>query len=158
MIQIFKAFSLAFRNLFNLKILWILVWPLLVASLLWLVIGIFFWTHSNEWIADVIPFAMLKDWLDEDDLLRIINSIGDILNAIILVMLVIVTTMVITALFVMPSLINFVAKRYYPLLDRKNGGSILGSLLHVISAIVVFLVLWGIAGRRSRAAEVYGIA
>lgn len=145
MIQIFKAFSLAFRNLFNLKILWILVWPLLMASLLWLVIGNFFWTHSNEWLTKTIPFTLLNDWFNEDDLLRIVNSIGDILNAVILVMLVIVTTMVITALFVMPSLINFVAKRYYPLLDRKNGGTIVGSLLHVISAIVIFLVLWSIA-------------
>jgi hypothetical protein len=145
MIQIFNAFSLAFRNLFNFKILWILAWPLLVASILWLIIGEFFWIPSAEWLAEIIPFTIVKDWFDESDLLKITNSMGDILNVIILVMLVIVTTMIITALFVMPSLIDFVAKRYYPLLDRKNGGSIIGSLFHVISAIIIFIVLWSIA-------------
>ncbi len=145
MIQIFNAFSLAFRNLFNLKILWILVWPLLVASLFWLIVGIFFWTPSVEWIAEIVPFTFMKDWFDESVLLKITDGIGGILNVIILVILVIVTAMIITALFVMPSLIDFVAKRYYPLLQRKNGGSLVHSLIHVISAIIVFIVMLGIA-------------
>ena len=87
----------------------------------------------------------MKDWFDESALLKITDGIGSILNVIILVILVIVTAMIITALFVMPSLIDFVAKRYYPLLQRKNGGSLLGSLVHVISAIIIFIVLLGIS-------------
>lgn len=145
MTQIFNAFSLAFRNLFNFKIIWIMVWPLLVASILWLIIGKFFWIPSAEWLAEIIPFTIVKDWFDESDLLKIANNIGDILNVIIWVMLVIVTTMIITALFAMSSLINFVATRYYPVLDRENGGSIIGSLFHVISAIIIFIALWSIA-------------
>lgn len=145
MIQIFNAFSLAFRNLFNLKILWILVWPLLIASLFWLIVGIFFWTPSVEWITEIIPFTFMQDWFDESALLKITDGIGSILNVIILIILVIVTAMIITALFVMPSLIDFVAKRYYSLLERKNGGSLVDSLIHVISAIIVFIVLLGIA-------------
>lgn len=145
MIQIFNAFSLAFRNLFNLKILWILVWPLLVASLFWLIVGIFFWTPSVEWIIEIIPFTFMQDWFDESALLKITGGIGSTLNVIIIIILVIVTAMIITALFVMSSLIDFVAKRYYPLLERKNGGSLVGSLIHVISAIIVFIVLLGIA-------------
>lgn len=143
--QIFNAFSLAFRNLFNLKILWILVWPLLVACLFWLIVSNFFWTPSAGWIAGLFPFTVISDWLGESSLQMITTSIEGILNAVILVMLVIVTTLIITALFGMSPLIDFVAKRYYPLLERKNGGSIIGSLLHVITAIAVFLVLWSIA-------------
>lgn len=145
MIQIFNAFSLSFRNLFNVKILWILVWPLLVASLFWLIVGVFFWTPSAEWIAEIISFTFMKDWFDESALLKITDGIGSILNVIILVILVIATAMIITALFVMSSLIDFVAKRYYPLLQRKNGGSLVGSLVHVISAIIIFIVLLGIS-------------
>lgn len=122
-----------------------MVWPLLVASILWLIIGKFFWIPSAEWLAEIIPFTIVKDWFDESDLLKIANNIGDILNVIIWVMLVIVTTMIITALFAMSSLINFVATRYYPVLDRENGGSIIGSLFHVISAIIIFIALWSIA-------------
>lgn len=143
--QIFNAFSLALRNLFNLKILWILVWPLLVASLFWLVIGKFLWTPSAGWITEFIPLAVISDWFDESRSQIITDSIEGILNVVILVMLVIVTTLLITALFVMPSLIDFVAKRYYPLLSRKSGGSVMGSLFNVISAITVFIVLWSIA-------------
>lgn len=122
-----------------------MVWPLLVASILWLIIGKFFWIPSAEWLAEIIPFTIVKDWFNESDLLKIANNIGDILNVIIWVMLVIVTTMIITALFAMSSLINFVATRYYPVLDRENGGSIIGSLFHVISAIIIFIALWSIA-------------
>ena len=145
MIQIFKAFSLAFRNLFNLKIVWILVWPLFAATLLWIIIGKFFWTPSVEWVMEIIPYTIMKDWIDESNLIKITDGIRDILNVVIFIMLVIMTSMIITALFVMPSLIDFVAKRYYPLLDRKNGGSIMGSLFHVISATIVFIALWSIA-------------
>lgn len=145
MIRILNAFSLAFHNLFNFKILWILIWPLLVASLIWLIIGIFLWAPSAEWLIEIMSLSFLKDWIDESHLLKIVNGIGEILNVIIIVMLIIVTSMVITALFVMPLLIDFVAKRYYPLLDRKKGGSIIGSLLHIISAMIVFIMLWGIA-------------
>lgn len=143
--QIVRAISLAFRNLFNLKILWILVWPLLAACLFWLIISKFLWTPSVGWITEFVPFTIIKDWFGDSGLQMFTNSIEGVLNVIILFMLVIVTTLIITALFVMPALIAFVAKRYYPLLDRKNGGSIMGSLFNVISALVIFLVLWSIS-------------
>lgn len=143
--QIIRAISLAFRNLFNFKIFWILIWPLLVACLFWLIVSKFLWMPSVGSITEFVPLTIIKDWFGESGLQMFTHSIEGVLNVIILVMLVIVTTLIITALFGMPALIAFVAKRYYPLLDRKNGGSIMGSLLHVISAVVVFLVIWSIS-------------
>ena len=56
--------------------------------------------------------------------------------------LVYLTALVITALFGMPALIRVVAERDYPQLERKNGGSFVGSVWSAVVAIVLFIALW----------------
>ena len=36
------ALSRAFRDLFQLKVMWIVIWPMLAALLLWIVLGVAF--------------------------------------------------------------------------------------------------------------------
>ncbi|HNP52687.1 MAG TPA: EI24 domain-containing protein [Nitrosomonas nitrosa] len=145
MTQILYAFLLAFRNLLHPKILWLFIWPLIAACLLWTGISYFFWIPSADWIREMISSTAISNWLGEFYLEKAITGIEGFLNVVIFIMLVVVTTLVITALFAMPALINFVAKRYFPQLDRQSGGTIMGSLVNVISATLVFIVLWGIA-------------
>jgi CysZ protein len=51
MTPIFDALSRAFRDLFQFKVLWIVVWPMLSAILLWLVLGVTFWETFSGWIS-----------------------------------------------------------------------------------------------------------
>ena len=37
------ALARAFRDLFQFQVLWIVVWPILAASLVWLILGVAFW-------------------------------------------------------------------------------------------------------------------
>lgn len=48
----------------------------------------------------------------------------------------------ITAIFIMPALINLVANRDYPELKREYGGSIAGSVINAILACGVFILIW----------------
>jgi uncharacterized protein involved in cysteine biosynthesis len=56
--------------------------------------------------------------------------------------LVMLTALVLTALFGMPALIRVVAERDYPELRRENGGGLVGSLWNAVVAIVLFVALW----------------
>lgn len=145
MTQIISSVLIAFRNLFNLKIQWILIWPLLVSCLLWVVLSHFLWAPVSGGIIEFISTTQIKDWLAESYLIKIANNLEGLANVLIFVTLVIITTLIITAAFVMPSLINFVAMRYYPQLARKQGGNVMGNVRHVLSALLGFLLLWSIA-------------
>ena len=52
--SIFQALSRAFRDLFQFQVLWIIVWPILAASLLWVVLGMAFWGTFSGWIAEAL--------------------------------------------------------------------------------------------------------
>ncbi len=139
---LFIALSRASINLFNPRMLWIWSWPLLVSALFWGLIGMLFWTPLSGWMLTVIPVDRLQDWLETSQLQSIAEGVETIVNLIIFMALTIITSLVITALFAMPALVNFVAKRYYPDLARVQGGTIAGSMRNIIVAIVVFIMIW----------------
>jgi hypothetical protein len=116
---IFEAISRAFRDLFQFRILWIVLWPIVTAVLMWFVLGVVFWEFFSDWITSGL------------------NA-----HLVLFIPLVFVTALVITALFAMPMLIRLVAERDYPQLERKNGGSVGGNVLNALLAICIFVVIW----------------
>ncbi|MGC2164461.1 MAG: hypothetical protein WA632_00450 [Gallionella sp.] len=48
------SFSGAFRDLFQFKVLWIVVWPAIVTTVFWLAIGMVFWNTVSVWIVDAV--------------------------------------------------------------------------------------------------------
>lgn len=142
MTPIFDALSRAFRDLFQFRILWIVIWPVLAATLLWLVLGVAFWESFSGWIANGLTAIGIQSWLEGVEPRWIANSIQAMAHLILFVPLVFITALVITALFAMPALIRLVADRDYPQLKRENGGGIAGSLLNALLAIGVFIAIW----------------
>lgn len=142
MASIFDALFRAFRDLFQLKVLWIVIWPMLAAVLLWLGLGVTFWTTFSEWIASGLTAIGIQSWLDGVEPRWVANGIQVVLHLILFVPLVFITALVITAVFAMPALINLVADRDYPALERKNGGSVVGNVLNALLAIGIFIAIW----------------
>ena len=142
MIQIFKSFSRAFKDLFRLKVVWIVLWPTLVASMLWLVIGAIFWNSFSVWIAEGISMMGVEDWIGGMQKEWIASAVQIGLYLLLFLLLVVVTTLIITAIFSMPALIHMVASRYYPELKYEYGGSVVGSLVNVMIALTIFIVIW----------------
>ena len=142
MSQIINAIANATRDLLRLKIIWIMVWPILTASLLWVFIGWLFWDFFAEFI--FLGFAELgvKDWLDNQAPGWLAYSLQWLINIIFFIPLVIVTTLIITAIFSMPALIHHVAKRRYPHLKRESGGTITGSLVNALYATFMYILIW----------------
>jgi CysZ protein len=140
--QVFEALSRAFRDLFQFQVLWIVVWPILAACLLWLILGVTFWSTFSGWIASGLTTIGIQTWLEGVEPRWIAYGIQAAAHLILFVPLVFVTALVITALFATTALIRLVASRDYPQLKRENGGDLIGSLLNALIALGVFFVIW----------------
>ena len=142
MTAVLDALARALRDLFSLRVLWVVVWPLLAALLLWLVLGVTFWGTFSGWITQGLDAIGIQTWLAEIEPVWIANGIQALLHLMLFVPVVMLTALVITALFAMPALIRVVAERDYPTLKRENGGGLVGSLWNAAIAIVLFVALW----------------
>ncbi|MHB8915161.1 MAG: EI24 domain-containing protein [Thiobacillus sp.] len=142
MIAVFDALARAFRDLFRFKVLWVMIWPILLASLLWLVLAVIFWTTFSAWIAQGLDWIGIQVWLKNLEPTWVASGILVLINLLLFIPLVLVTALIITSLFAMPVLIRLVAERDYPQLQRKNGGGFMGSILNAIVALGIFIAIW----------------
>jgi CysZ protein len=142
MIPVLDAFSRAFRDVFRFQVLWIVIWPILLAGLLWLVLGISFWGVFSHWITQGLDAIGIQAWLAGIKPAWVASGVLLVVQLLLFVPLVLVTALMITALFAMPALIRLVAERDYPQLQRKNGGSFVGSMLNAVIALGIFIAIW----------------
>lgn len=139
---VFKAITYALRDLVRFKIAWIIVWPIFVAMFFWFAVGYIFWDNISELTYLVFDEIGIGEWLKNIESVWIANGINGLLHAIVFIPLVIITTLIITAIFVMPALIKLVANRYYPELKRQHGGTVSGSIINAVLASGIFILIW----------------
>lgn len=139
---IVRATTSACRDLIRFKIAWIIIWPILVSTLLWLIIGFIFQDSFSELILLVLSEMGIGEWLQNMESGWITSGIQSLIHIILFIPLVIITTLLITTIFVMPALIKLVAKRSYPELKRKHGGTLGGSIVNAILASAIFILIW----------------
>ena len=139
---VLDALYRAFRDVFRFQVLWIVVWPMLLAGLLWLVLGVAFWGVFSGWITQGLEMIGIQTWLEGLEPAWIASGLLVVVHLLLFVPLVLVTALLITSLFAMPALIRLVAERDYPQLQRKNGGGFAGSMLNAFVALVIFIAIW----------------
>lgn len=139
---VFKAIVSAFRDLLRFKIAWIMVWPILIATLFWLAVGYIFQDIFSELTYQVFDVIGIGEWLKSIESDWIAATIQGLFHIFLFVPLVIITTLIITTIFVTPALIKLVADRNYPELKRANGGSVSGSIINAVLASGIFILIW----------------
>jgi len=142
MSPIFEALARGFRDLFQFRVLVIIIWPVAVAALLWATVGVVFWDTFSGWLASGLAYIGIQPWLDGLEPRWIAMTVMVLLHLIMFVPLVFMTALVLTALFAMPALIRLVEERYYPELKRESGGSMAGNLLNALLAVLIFAAIW----------------
>jgi uncharacterized protein involved in cysteine biosynthesis len=137
----FSAFGRALRDLLQPRVLAILFLPMLGAVLLWSVLGWFFWDVWIEWFKGAIEGTAAGRWVSRQGAAWALTGVSVVFVLALLLPAVLITAMLITELIAMPVIVSIVA-RDYPALEKKSGGTILGSVANAAVAVVVFALLW----------------
>lgn len=140
--SVFSALESALKTFFCPRMLSLVLWPMLAAIVLWLGAAILFW---GSWVDDMtrlIQATPLEQWMSNGFLAAVTHYLIAIILVLLLLPAIYVTALLITAIFAMPMMLDFVAEKYYPELQRKHGGSNAGSVANAAVATAVYCVGW----------------
>jgi CysZ protein len=131
-----RSLFFALGNLLHPRMLWLMLWPVLIALALWGTLAIAFWAQLAVWLAGVLNQWLTTGWLAiQWDLQGATLIAAKFLILILLVPLIQLTALLILSTFGMPAMVEHVASRSYPALQRKRGGSLAGSLWNGVVAL-----------------------
>ena len=139
-----RSLLYAVANVLHPRMLWLMLWPMLVALALWGSLALFLWgrlaLRIAQWLQQGIDYALAWAHLDLGAAALVA---ANVLLFLLFVPLVYLTALFILSLFGMQPMVNYVASRSYPSLERRRGGGIAGSGWN--SFIAIFgLLLFGL--------------
>ena len=142
MSEVGAALLFAFANLAHPRILWLMLWPVLLALALWGAAALVLWGRLVVWLADT-----LKGWVQTAtffvnwDATDVTLFAAKALILVLLVPLIQLTALLILGVFGMPVMVNHVAERRFPELERRRGGGFAGSVWNSAVALLGMLLL-----------------
>jgi hypothetical protein len=132
-------------NVFHPRMLWLMVWPMLVALAIWGGAALFMWGALAVRIADLLrqglDYALSWTHLDVGGAALVA---ANVLLFIGFVPLVYLTALFILGIFGMQQMVDYVAQRSYADLERRKGGGVAGTVWNSVVAffgLVFFFVL-----------------
>jgi CysZ protein len=138
-----RSLLFALGNLLHPKMLWLMLWPLLIALALWGTLAIVFWTQLALWLAGLIHQWLTTGWFAFPwDMQGAAMIAAKFLILILLVPLVQLTALLILSSFGMPAMVEHVASRGFPGLERRRGGGLAGSLWNSAVALCGMALLF----------------
>jgi CysZ protein len=143
---VLRSLFSAFASLLHPRMLWLMIWPMLVSLLVWGVAAFLLWGATAVRLA-----AHLKQWI-ESGLFFVRFDTGDamlvaahVIMVLLFVPLVYLTALFILSVFGMQAMVEHVAGRRFPQLARRHGGSLAGSLLNGVVALAGLVVLGAVS-------------
>lgn len=135
------AMGRALRSLREPGILWHMLWPALLAILLWTLGAVWSWNIVVGAIMDAIStWPLLGTWMNNSEIatgtMLILVKIALVLA---LIPLIYVTAAMLVSLFALPMMLERVGVREYAELEQRHGGTNLGSVRTTLWAGLVFL-------------------
>src|SRR3954463_1565075 len=140
--SIARSLLYGFANVLHPRMLWLMVWPMLVSLALWGSVALVLWVRVAIWLAGLLrqgletaPFMARLD-LGDATLIA-----ANVLLFLLFVPLVYMTALFILGVFGMQAMVDYVARRSYPALERRKGGSAMGSGWNGVVALIGMLIL-----------------
>ncbi len=137
-----RALARAFGSMMHPQMLALALWPMLVALALWIGLAWVYWDHWSQWLSAAITGSFASQWLSARSLDRVAHYSALLLIVLAVAPMTLITALLIAALVAMPMIVNFVAARDHPQLERRRGGTVIGSVVNALVAVSVFAVLW----------------
>jgi CysZ protein len=140
--SVFGAIAYGMINVLHPRMLWLMLWPVLVALVLWGALAAALWARIALRLAGV-----LQRWLESAAFFLHFNFsdvalvAAHVLLFLLFVPMVYLTALVILGVFGMQAMVDHVARRSYPELERRGGGALVGSAWNVVIALAGMLLL-----------------
>ncbi len=140
------AFGKAVLSQLHIRMLLLTVMPFVLSLVLWGVILYFSLQPIIDWLQayflDNQLFRQVDGWLTGFGSGVATTIVVPLVAMWVLLPLMILTALIFIGALAMPAIIRHVADRHYPQLERRNGGSIWGSLWLSLTSFVLFVTLW----------------
>jgi len=148
--SIARSLLYAAANVLHPRMLWLMLWPMLVALAVWGSAALFLWAtlavRLAAWLQQALDYALAWSHVDFGTAALVAANVLLFLGFVPLVYL---TALFILSLFGMQQMVGYVAERAFPDLERRHGGGIAGSgwnsfvaLLGMLALGVVSIPLW----------------
>ena len=142
---ILNALARAFVSLLHPKMLWLMVWPVIVALVLWMMPAALYWAEAAPWITAQLHQWPAYEWAVSVWPLKLIAAwFGSILLLLLFVPAVLITVVLIISIVSMPTMVAHVGGRDYPGLVRRKGGTFAGSLWNAFAALMLIALLFAV--------------
>jgi CysZ protein len=137
-------------NVFHPRMLWLMVWPMLVSLAVWVTVAWILWGRLALWIAEVLKqwAAPIAGWAPFD-LGTAATFIANFMLLVLFFPLVYLTALFILSIFGMDKMVDHVAAQMSPSPERRRGGGTAGSIWNgivslagMVLAFLVTLPLW----------------
>ena len=142
MSEITKALIRAFASLLHPRMLFLMLWPVMIALVLWLGLALAFWSEAAAWLQLEFDQSAAIGWaITVWPLSLVATHLAWILLALLFIPLVLVTAVLIIGVFAMPAMVAHVAGRTYAQLERRQGGTFAGSVWNSVAALAWLALL-----------------
>jgi hypothetical protein len=141
--SILGALGYGLVNVFHPRMLWLMVWPMLVALALWGSVALVMWTRLALWLAE-----LLNQWalgIVRVDLGQLAVFLANVALLLLFVPLVYLTALFILGAFGMQKMVDHVATRSFAHVERRRGGSTAGSVWNAVVALIGMLLLFAVS-------------
>ena len=137
-----RALKSALRHLFHPAILGVLFVPAIGAIVIWTGLSWWFWDSWTGAVESVLVGATTDGWVASLELSRFAGFAAVLTVLLLVAPAMLVTAMLISAIFAMPVLVAQVARRDFPDLERLRGGTFVGSIVNAVTSVSAFALLW----------------
>ncbi len=135
--NLFGSLAYGLANLLHPRMLWLMLWPMLVAAGFWGAVAFALWARTALWLA-----GMFQQWLESASAFLSIDFgtaalfLANFLLVILFVPLVFLSALVILSIFGMQQMVDYVTGRSYPDLVKRRTGGLLGSSWNACAALI----------------------
>ncbi len=137
-----RALRGALRNIFHPAILAVMLLPGIAALLVWAGLSWWFWDSWSGGIESALSTWTSNGWLSGLGASSFAGFAAGVILLLLIAPAVMATAMLLSAIFAMPMLVAHVARRDFPQLERRRGGTFVGSTVNAVMAVAAFALLW----------------
>ncbi len=132
----------ALKTFFQPRMLALVLWPMLLAAVIWTGVAVYFWGSWINQLSAMVQATPMQQWMEQGFFAVASHYLMTILLVLLLFPAIYVTALLITAVVAMPVMVSHVARKNYPELEMKKGGSVGGSVWNALVAIFVYCAGW----------------